>query len=67
MKRILTPAPKTFETACRKCSCRFSYELSDLSHSYINANDYVSCPSCGEECRHDTPWNFRSLTQVRHA
>ena len=46
MIRILdNPNKKEFVVICKRCSCKFTFEQSDL-HYPPNDNDFVWCPNC---------------------
>lgn len=41
MIKIIEEGKKEFVGICRRCSCKFSYEVEDI------CVDYVTCPDCG--------------------
>lgn len=54
-KKILSNAPKNYETSCGECGIKFSYELEDVLSNYVGLpRKYVTCPgqNCGAMCSH---------------
>lgn len=52
MKKIIQEGITQYKATCSECGARFTYEREDVHHNYIHGGDYVSCPSCGQSCRH---------------
>lgn len=52
MKEILQPGTKKFRMTCSDCGAVFTYERSDVLQNYMRGGEWVSCPSCGHQCRH---------------
>jgi PHP family Zn ribbon phosphoesterase len=48
MKTIIKHGYNNYTTHCDNCLCFFEYEIKDVE------NDYVSCPDCGDKCRHNS-------------
>lgn len=46
MIRILDkPKKREFVVVCKKCSCKFTFEQTNLCH-HPNGNEFVWCPYC---------------------
>lgn len=50
MIKILTEGYRKYELICKKCDCRFSYEIEDVIGNLIN------CPYCGFPIVHSSTY-----------
>lgn len=51
-KKIIVKGSTTFRATCRDCGTCFTYERDDVRQNYVRGGEWVSCPLCGQQCRH---------------